>query len=200
MQNAVGAATGPFMVVVSPLSQIEATQLCSLTQQQTSEPCCIAAINSANQITFSGSPKSMENLSKIAKEWASQNKKRVVCKPLNVSAPFHSELMVPAQQVVKEELERLQKHGKLNDPVVPFVSNISPSRLYYKVEDIVPLLVQSTTKPVEWYAMIQYLKQEFGSSEFLELGPGQTLTNLIKPQKSYALGSDQLETLINEFG
>jgi [acyl-carrier-protein] S-malonyltransferase len=91
---------------------------------------------------------------------------------LNVSGAFHSPLMAPAADRLKEHLEQID----FRDPVMPVFSNATaqPVTTGAVARD---LLVRQLTAPVRWSASIAGMV-ELGVDSFLELGPGSVLTGL----------------------
>lgn len=98
--------------------------------------------------------------------------KRVI--PLNVSGPFHSELLEPAAVNLAEELQ----HVSLSPMTIPVVTNLTGS-VIASSEEIVPTLIQQVKSPVYWEECIATMIQ-IGVDYFVEVGPGRTLCSFIK--------------------
>lgn len=98
--------------------------------------------------------------------------KRVI--PLNVSGPFHSELLEPAAVNLAEELQ----HVRLSPMTIPVVTNLTGS-VIASSEEIVPTLIQQVKSPVYWEECIETMIQ-MGVDHFVEVGPGRTLCSFIK--------------------
>lgn len=98
--------------------------------------------------------------------------KRVI--PLNVSGPFHSELLEPAAVNLAEELQ----HVSLSPMTIPVVTNLTGS-VIDSSEEIVPTLIQQVKSPVYWEECIETMIQ-MGVDCFVEVGPGRTLCSFIK--------------------
>ncbi len=96
--------------------------------------------------------------------------KRVV--ELNVSGAFHSPLMEPAEEGLRERLESLT----FSDPRFPVVSNVSAEAVR-DGEAARELLIRQLTSPVRWTASIGAMVDD-GIQRFLELGPGSVLCGL----------------------
>ena len=93
---------------------------------------------------------------------------------LNVSAPFHCDLMLPAQERLAEVLETVS-FGQLSSPIVENVSakqNSDPTRVR-------TALTEQVSSPVRWQATIEGLIEE-GVDTFVEVGPGKVLTGLAR--------------------
>jgi len=129
--------------------------------------CVPANFNSAGQVVMSGDARGLEQGMALAKEAGAR---RVV--QLNVSGAFHSPLMEPAANGLRERLESLT----FSDPAFPVVSNVTagPVTAGPQARD---LLVEQLTSPVRWTASVAAMV-EMGVDRFLELGPGSVLCGL----------------------
>jgi [acyl-carrier-protein] S-malonyltransferase len=94
--------------------------------------------------------------------------------PLKVSAPFHSPLMQPAADSLKEELSKYT----YSDLKYPVISNVT-AEAYKGKESIIENLFQQIVKPVQWMASMKYLQGQ-GIEMALEMGPQNVLKNLMK--------------------
>ncbi|MGQ0815896.1 MAG: ACP S-malonyltransferase [Gemmatimonadota bacterium] len=131
--------------------------------------CVPANYNSSGQIVISGDAPTLQ----IALDLAKRNgAKRVL--PLNVSGAFHSPLMQPAEAGLQAQLADIE----FAKPKFPVVSNVNAQ----PISDVViarRLLIEQLTKPVRWGACIRTMLDN-GVSDFIELGPGNVLTGLLK--------------------
>jgi [acyl-carrier-protein] S-malonyltransferase len=93
---------------------------------------------------------------------------------LNVSAPFHSALMMPAQERLAVDLERIG-FANLN---VPLVTNVDAS-VIQKGAEARESLVRQVSSPVRWLESIELLIKQ-GIDTFVEVGPGKVLTGLMR--------------------
>lgn len=131
--------------------------------------CVPANYNSPGQLVISGDVPTVH----IAMELARQNgAKRAV--QLNVSGAFHSPLMTPAEAGLQAQLADVA----FEPPRFPVVSNVT-ARPVSDVVEARRLLVQQLTSPVRWTSCMQTMIQN-GVTEFIELGPGNVLTGLMK--------------------
>jgi [acyl-carrier-protein] S-malonyltransferase len=96
--------------------------------------------------------------------------KRIV--PLDVSAPFHSELMRPAMEKLATDLAE----ARLRDPRIPVVSNVT-AQPYRTADRARALLREQVCAPVRWVESVRALRSE-GAVLQLEVGPGDVLTGL----------------------
>ncbi|MDI6848977.1 MAG: ACP S-malonyltransferase [Candidatus Saccharicenans sp.] len=93
---------------------------------------------------------------------------------LQVSGPFHTGLMKPAADRLKEDLEK----ATFRDPEFPVISNVTAAEIRSGAEAR-ELLHRQITSPVLWFASMQRLR-ELGVRQAVELGPGKVLTGLLK--------------------
>ncbi len=96
--------------------------------------------------------------------------RRVVTLP--VSAPFHSELMVPAM----ERLALALAEVPLADPRVPVISNVT-AEPYRSADDVREGLREQVCAPVRWVDCVKRLVRD-GARIQLEVGPGKVLSGL----------------------
>ncbi|KAF9584049.1 hypothetical protein BGW38_007741 [Lunasporangiospora selenospora] len=133
----------------------------------------IANINSSFQVVISGTVKGVDHASRVLQ--ARKIAARAVDLP--VSAPFHCALMQPAAETMKGALEVV----KFSKPVINIISNVT-ARPIEKVDDIRDLLVRQVTGTVLWSQSISHLRQECGVNEYISLGPGKVLANLLRKE------------------
>jgi [acyl-carrier-protein] S-malonyltransferase len=166
MQEAVPVGTGAMAAVMG--ADLETvTEACQ--EAQAGEVCSPANINSPNQIVIAGHAGAVDRAIAVLKErWS----KRAV--KLNVSAPFHSALMMPAEVRLAVELEKLEFH----DLRLPLVTNVDAS-VITKGEDACRSLVRQVSSPVRWLESVQLLIKE-GVQTFVEVGPGKVLCGLAR--------------------
>ncbi|MCY8414677.1 acyltransferase domain-containing protein, partial [Bacillus spizizenii] len=129
----------------------------------------LANLNCPGQIVISGTAKGVELASEQAKE---NGAKRAI--PLEVSGPFHSELMKPAAEKLKEVLDSCD----IKDASVPVISNVSADVMTEKAE-IKEKLIEQLYSPVRFEESINKLIAE-GVTTFIEIGPGKVLSGLVK--------------------
>ena len=98
--------------------------------------------------------------------------KRVV--PLKVSGPFHSKMLHGAGEKLKEELKKVE----ISDSFVPYIANVTADYVTKK-EEVKPLLASQVSSSVRWQQTIERLLAD-GADEFVEIGPGRTLSGFVK--------------------
>jgi len=166
MQDAVPAGVGA-MAAIMGLSPAVVADACKRAAE--GEVCSAANLNSPEQTVISGHAGAVKH----AVEAASQlGAKRTVI--LAVSAPFHSELMQPAQ----DKLEKDLKATEFSALQVPLVTNVDADTIETG-EEARDALIRQVTKPVRWEESVRLLIDE-GVNTFVEVGPGRVLTGLLR--------------------
>ena len=131
--------------------------------------CQAANDNDPSQVVISGEKTAVELAIELAKN---SGAKRAIMLP--VSAPFHCELMAPAAQKMKIELEAI----KIKPPIVPIVSNVSAQAISAPTE-IKKLLVSQVTGSVRWRESIMWMAKN-NVDEIWEIGSGKALSGMIR--------------------
>jgi [acyl-carrier-protein] S-malonyltransferase len=127
-----------------------------------------ANYNCPGQIVVSGEDPAVDEACQAAEE---EGARRAV--KLRVSGAFHSPLVARAADRLRPALERV----KFSEPTAPFMSTVTA-----RIEDakrMGPLLVEQLTAPVRFTQAAQALVKE-GAHTFVEVGPGNVLSGLIK--------------------
>lgn len=130
----------------------------------------LANLNSPTQVVISGTRKGVEMASQRLKE--EKVAKRVI--PLQVSGPFHSDLMKPAASRLAHVLEKVT----INPANIPVVTNVE-ARPVMEAEEIRDALIEQVFSPVLWEDSVRWML-EAGVDTFVEIGPGQVLSGLVK--------------------
>ena len=129
----------------------------------------LANFNSPGQIVISGTALEIDSSIPVLKEAGA---KLVV--PLKVSGAFHSEMMKEPSQ----EFAVFLKEFSFATPNFPIFANVTGSE-YSNSEEIGGLLVKQMYSSVLWSKSIQKMRS-FGAVEFIECGPGNVLTKLLR--------------------
>lgn len=167
MQQAVPAGQGGMAAILGlPIEEVE--YVCGQAAGG-SEVCEVANYNSDGQIVISGTMKAMEAAMGIAKE---KGAKRAIALP--VSAPFHSSLMEPAANAMREALA----NATIFDPCVPVVANVTAEPTQC-AEMVRQLLVDQVTGMVRWKESIDTMN-DLGVERYMEVGHGKVLTGMVK--------------------
>jgi len=162
MQEAGEKAAGG-MVAIIGLDEASVNDVCQPTNTQ------IANINCPGQIVISGPTQVLTQAMELAKAKGAQ---RTI--PLQVSGAFHSPLMQPAAEGMSQAVSR----ATFRDPVVPIVANTTAQPIT-SAEAVKAELLNQLCHCVRWQRSIEYMIEE-GVSTFIEIGPGQVLTGLIR--------------------
>jgi len=129
----------------------------------------IANMNCTGQIVISGTREAIAQSMDLAK---SRGARRVV--PLQVSGAFHSALMEPAVEGMTRALSLLDFHS----PEIPIIAN-STAKPITTIDEVKDELIQQICNCVRWQPSIDFMVKG-GVSTFVEIGPGQVLSGLIK--------------------
>ncbi len=166
MQDAVPVGTGGMAALIGP-SVEDARAICEEAAQ--GEIVSVANINAPGQIVIAGSKSAIERAIEIAK---SRGVRRAL--PLPVSAPFHCELMKPAA----DRLEPILDEANFKDLWFSLVSNVDASPIGTSTA-VRNALLRQVASPVRWVESVQKMVS-MGVKRFVEIGPGNVLTGLIK--------------------
>jgi [acyl-carrier-protein] S-malonyltransferase len=166
MQEAVPAGQGAMAAImgVSPAVVIDACK-----RAAEGEACAPANLNSPEQTVISGHAGAVKRAVEIASQLGA--KRSMV---LAVSAPFHSALMMPAQDKLEKDLSATQ-FGELQ---VPLVTNVDADTTR-EGDEARSALVRQVCMPVRWEESMRLLLDE-GVNTFVEVGPGRVLTGLMR--------------------
>ena len=149
------------MAAVVKLSSETVAQLCG--QFQDIYP---VNFNCPGQITVSGRSEEMPDFSAAVKAAGGR------ALPLKVKGAFHSPFMAEAARDFEKELAAAEIH----QAAIPLYAN-KTAQPY--TEDVVTLLSQQICSPVRWEDTIRNMIGD-GVDTFIEIGPGRTLTNMVK--------------------
>ena len=166
MQQAVPAGQGG-MAAIMGISPAVVQDACKRAAE--GEICSPANLNSPEQTVISGHASAVKRAVEIASQLGA--KRSMI---LAVSAPFHSALMMPAQ----EKLEKDLRATPFADLQVPLVSNVDADTVR-KGDEAREALVRQVTMPVRWQESMRLLLDE-GVNTFVEVGPGRVLTGLMR--------------------
>lgn len=166
MQEAVPVGQGA-MAALLGLDFEVATQVAQEAAQ--GDVCQAANDNDPGQVVVSGHKAAVERAVEIAK---TRGARRAMILP--VSAPFHSELMGPAADVMAAALADVE----IGAPVVPLVANVTAQAVTDPTE-IRRLLVEQVTGSVRWRESVEWMAGQ-GVTEIWEVGSGKALSGMIR--------------------
>ena len=125
-----------------------------------------ANYNSPGQIVASGS---FEAISELEKRLAENSLKYI---PLKVSGPFHSKILEPVVEPLREALTK----ADIKMPHTPVYSNVT-AKPYSGVDEILEVLPNQAQSSVKWLQTVENLAD---ADRFIEIGCGKTLAGLVK--------------------
>lgn len=155
------------MAAVLGLKESEITE--ALKNVQENEVVDIANLNCPGQIVISGSKIGIDEAVGLLKEAGA---KRVL--PLNVSGPFHSRLMQPANDEFQKHLNNVE----INDAAIPVYANVTAEATTDR-DEVKELLVKQLYSPVKFESSIRNII-DAGIDAFVEVGTGKVLSGLVK--------------------
>jgi len=166
MQAAVPVGEGAMCAIIG-LETADVEAACEAASS--AGACQIANDNGGGQLVISGAKTAVEEAARLATE---KGAKRAIMLP--VSAPFHSTLMAPAAERMREALAEVSKKA----PVVPVVANVTVSPLT-NPEEIAAKLVEQVTGRVRWRETVEWLGAN-GIDTLYEIGSGKVLSGLAR--------------------
>lgn len=166
MQEAVPVGQGTMAAVIG-LSREKVEEIVSEIQKE--DLVEISNYNCPLQLVLGGTINGIKKVSELAlKEGA-----RAV-KELDVSGPFHTSLLKPASDKLKNKLKKI----KINKNKLPLISNVTADYVNGQ-GNIENLLVKQVMTSVKWEDTINRLVED-GFDTFIEIGPGKVLSGLVK--------------------
>jgi len=129
----------------------------------------IGNINAPNQVVLSGHTEAVKRLGERLKEMGYR------FTLLRVSMAFHS----PIMRVIHDELETFVASIPFHPPQIPVLSNTTMGPYPSDPDEIKRILMAHLTSAVHWMNNVQTLWNEHGVRLFVEVGPGDILSNLI---------------------
>ena len=166
MQDAVPVGVGS-MAAILGLADDEVRQACrEAAQGEVVEP---VNFNAPSQVVIAGHSEAVERACEAAKRLGA---KRAV--PLSVSAPFHSSLLQPASDRLRERLAEVS----LQRPRIDVINNVDVS-IESEPSKVADALARQAASPVRWSDTIRKMS-ELGVTHVIECGPGRVLSGLTK--------------------
>jgi [acyl-carrier-protein] S-malonyltransferase len=144
----------------------DATSICD--EVRGDDELVVANENSPAQVVISGSVAAIERAETLAKE------RRIRAVRLPVAGAFHSPLMEPARAAIDERIDAIG----FSAPRCPVAENVAGT-LVSDPDELRSLLKRHVVSPVRWASSILALGGA-GAGAFLEAGPGDVLTKLMK--------------------
>jgi [acyl-carrier-protein] S-malonyltransferase len=172
MQDAVPAGSGA-MAAILGMDAKRVIEACSETVRSfgigTGEVVEAVNFNDPAQTVIAGSKAAVERACELLK---TNGAKRALM--LDVSAPFHSSMMKPAADQLRQMLERIT----LAPPRIPVINNIE-AKSETDPERIRAALYQQAFGPVRWVECVRAIRER-GITTVVECGPGKVLAGLCR--------------------
>ncbi|CAM3860092.1 ACP S-malonyltransferase [Roseateles saccharophilus] len=168
MQEAVPVGAGAMYAILG-LDGQAVREGCAKAAAETGEAIEAVNFNDPKQTVIAGSKAGAEKAAEILKAMGA---KRAL--PLAVSAPFHSSLMKPAAERLKDRLATVQFQAA----AFPVVNNIDVA-VTESADALRDALYRQAFGPVRWVEVVQALKAR-GVNHLIEAGPGKVLTGMAK--------------------
>jgi [acyl-carrier-protein] S-malonyltransferase len=166
MQAAVPVGVGAMAAIIG-LEHADVQAICE--EAAAIGSCQIANDNGGGQLVISGEKSAVEKAAGLATD---KGAKRAILLP--VSAPFHSKLMAPAADAMREALAGVKK----TNLAVPVIANVRAAPVT-DAEEIAALLVEQVTGQVRWRETVEWFAAN-GVTTLYELGAGKVLTGLAR--------------------
>ena len=171
MQEAVPVGQGAMAAILGMDAQKVVAGCAEVTQSFGALAEVVEAVNFNDpaQTVIAGSKAAVEKACEVLK---AQGAKRAL--PLPVSAPFHSSLMKPAAEKLKQRLESIEFAA----PQIALINNIDVA-VEVDADRIRDALYRQAFGPVRWVECVQAIKAR-GLNTLVECGPGKVLAGMVK--------------------
>ena len=168
MQDAVPVGVGA-MAAILGLDAAAVREGCAAAAAAVGEPVEAVNFNDPKQTVIAGTKAGVDKACEVLK---AAGAKRAL--PLAVSAPFHSSLMKPAADRLRERLATVE----FKPMAIPVINNIDVG-ISADADALRDALYRQAFGPVRWVEIVQAIKAR-GISHVIECGPGKVLAGLAK--------------------
>jgi len=176
MQSAVPVGTGG-MAAILGLDDASVIQVCAEASAASGAVVEAVNFNAPGQVVIAGASDAVTKACELLK---AAGAKRAL--PLPVSAPFHSSLLQPASEKLKDYLANIE----FKVPTISVINNVDVEILN-DPNAIKDALVRQAAKPVRWQETIQAMATQ-GVTQVVECGPGKVLAGLTKRINDQVIG------------
>lgn len=176
MQEAVPVGKGS-MAAILGLEAAQVIEGCAEAAAEVGEPVEAANFNDPKQTVIAGTKAAVDRACEVLK---AKGAKRAL--PLAVSAPFHSSLMRPAGERLKQRLAETSFAA----PQIPLINNVDVA-VQSDAAAIRDALYRQSFGAVRWVETIQAIRAR-GISHIVECGPGKVLAGMVKRIDAEATG------------
>jgi [acyl-carrier-protein] S-malonyltransferase len=181
MQDAVPIGVGAMAAILGMDAQA-VREGCAEVVAATGEVVEAVNFNDPKQTVIAGTKAGVDKACEVLK---AKGAKRAL--PLSVSAPFHSSLMKPAADRLRERLAS----ANFKAPAIPVVNNIDV-KVESDVSAIRDALYRQAFGPVRWVETVQAIRAR-GVTHFIECGPGKVLAGMVKRIEADAVAATLLD-------
>jgi [acyl-carrier-protein] S-malonyltransferase len=181
MQDAVPVGVGAMAAILGMDAQA-VREGCAEVVAATGEVVEAVNFNDPKQTVIAGTKAGVDKACEVLK---AKGAKRAL--PLSVSAPFHSSLMKPAADRLRERLAS----ANFKAPAIPVVNNIDV-KVESDVSAIRDALYRQAFGPVRWVETVQAIRAR-GVTHFIECGPGKVLAGMVKRIEADAFAATLLD-------
>jgi [acyl-carrier-protein] S-malonyltransferase len=168
MQEAVPVGVGA-MAAILGLDAAAVRDGCAEAAAASGEAVEAVNFNDPKQTVIAGTKAGVDKACEVLK---SRGAKRAL--PLAVSAPFHSSLMKPAAERLRERLAQTA----IATPAIPVVNNVDV-RVESQPEAIRDALYRQAYSPVRWVEIVREIRAR-GVNHLVECGPGKVLAGMVR--------------------
>ncbi len=168
MQEAVPVGEGG-MAAILGLSDDDVRAACAEASATGAGVVEAVNFNAPSQVVIAGNKAAVEKACELAK---ARGAKRAL--PLPVSAPFHSSLLKPASDRLRERMAGMAFAA----PSIPLVNNVDVA-IVNDPQAIKDALVRQAAAPVRWVECVQKIAAQ-GVTHVIECGPGKVLAGMTK--------------------
>ena len=168
MQEAVPVGQGAMAAIIA-LAPDKIREICADVEKETGKACQAVNFNCPGQVVIAGATEAVQKACDAMQEAGA---KRAILLP--VSAPFHSTLMQPAADRLKEVLDSIE----VADAKIPVYANVT-AKPETRGDEIRDVLVKQAASPVHWETSVRNMIAD-GVDTFIEVGPGRVLTGFVK--------------------
>lgn len=180
MQEAVPVGQGG-MIALLGLEDASAHLLCQILtddyRKKTGQKGVLtpANFNAPGQVVLSGHQACIDHLrAQIKTEVFPENLRKAKLIPLNVSAPFHCDLMLPAEKIMGEFLQGIE----IQNAAAPVYQN-TVGRPVTLAADLRKNLIEQVSRSVLWTETVKNMISD-GTTHFIECGSGKVIAGLCK--------------------
>jgi [acyl-carrier-protein] S-malonyltransferase len=162
------------MAAVIGIADEKIDAICIEATQKAGKVVVPANFNSPGQVVISGYEEAIDVAVALFTDAGAK-----MVKKLPVSGAFHSPLMQPAFDGLKDGLEKLS----ISTPICPIFSNFTAESTT-EPEIIRENVLQQLMNPVKWTQTLKNMESN-GFTHFVEVGPGKVLQGLVKRTISF---------------